>query len=73
MQLLWAWRANAPAVTVPLLPFPVLALLYLVLFDLTGIFSSEVIKAACNETLATTSFCRAWLAEDSNMVQGISA
>ena len=57
IQLAWYWRKNAGRPLLRTLPVIILALLNLTLFAVAGIFSSEVTKAAGNETLIRSSDC----------------
>lgn len=56
-RLIWYWRKHAVKPLVRTLPVLALALLNLVLFGLAGIFSSEVTRAAGNETLLRSPNC----------------
>ena len=51
------------------LPLVILALLNLILFGLAGIFSSEVTKAAGNETLVISPSCGTWSVGPSSTIQ----
>ena len=55
--LMWFWRKNATRSLLRNLPFVILALLNIALFGVAGIFSSEVTKAAGNETLVRSPNC----------------
>ena len=57
LQLSWAWRNNAEKSFSRSLPSAIVALLTLGLFALAGIFSSEVTKAAGNETILISPSC----------------
>ena len=57
IQLAWYWRNNAARPLLRTLPVILLALLNLTLFAVAGIFSSEVTKAAGNETLIRSPTC----------------
>ena len=56
-QLMWYWRKNALRPFLRTFPFVLLALANMALFGLAGIFSSEVTKAAGNETLLRSPSC----------------
>ena len=57
LQLVWYWRNHAVKPVLRNLPFVALALLNLTVFGLAGVFSSEVTKAAGNETLIRSPNC----------------
>lgn len=57
IQTIWYWRKNATRPLLRTMPVLVLAFLNLTLFGLAGIFSSEVTKAAGNETLIRSPNC----------------
>ena len=57
LQLMWNWRKNALRPARRTLPLTIIALLNLILFGLASIFSSEVTKAAGNETLVRPTKC----------------
>ena len=57
VQTMWYWRKNAVRPTLRTLPVLLLALLNLTIFAVAGIFSSEVTKAAGNETLVRSPNC----------------
>ena len=57
VQLPWYWRRNAVRSFLRVLPLALLALLNSAAFGIAGIFSSEVIKAAGNETLIRSPNC----------------
>lgn len=57
VSLVWYWRKHALRPLVRTLPLVALALLNFVLFGVAGVFSSEVTKAAGNETLIRSSDC----------------
>ena len=56
-QLAWYWRKHAVMPLTRTLPLALLALTNLTLFGIAGLFSSEVMKAAGNETLIRSSNC----------------
>ena len=56
-RILWAWRKLASRSFVRSLPFVLLAFCNMTLFTVAGIFSSEVTKAAGNETLLMSPGC----------------
>ena len=56
-QLPWYWRDHAIRSLARSLPLVLLALLNIATFGVAGIFSSDVTKAAGNETLITSSHC----------------
>ncbi len=57
LQLPWYWRNHAIRSFVRALPLALLALLNIAVFGVAGIFSSEVTKAAGNETLIRSPHC----------------
>ena len=57
IQLMWYWRNHAVRPVLRTLPIIAIALINLTAFGLAGIFSSEVTKAAGNETLVRSSSC----------------
>lgn len=57
LQLIWCWRKHAVKPVLRTSPLVVLALLNMTIFGLAGIFSSEVTKAAGNETLIRSPNC----------------
>ncbi|KAL8691708.1 MAG: hypothetical protein Q9218_003122 [Villophora microphyllina] len=69
LQLLWAWRKNAPGVALRSLPLAILALLNMVLFAVAGMLSSEVTSAAGNETLVISPSCGFQHSDDFGTVQ----
>ncbi len=56
-QLMWYWGKNARRPFLRTFPFVLLALANVTLFGVAGIFSSEVTKAAGNETLLRSPNC----------------
>ncbi|CAD6580761.1 MAG: hypothetical protein ASARMPRED_000319 [Alectoria sarmentosa] len=56
-RLIWSWRKHALRSFTQTLPLVALAIFNFVLFGLAGVFSSEVTKAAGNETLIRSSDC----------------
>ena len=56
-RLFWAWRKLATRPFVRSLPLVLLAFCNMILFTLAGVFSSEVTKAAGNETLIISPGC----------------
>lgn len=56
-RLVWSWRNCAVKPMKRTLPLAALALLNLVLFSVAGVFSSEITKAAGNETLVRSPNC----------------
>ena len=57
IQTIWYWRKNASKPMLRTLPILTLAFLNISLFGLAGLFSSEVTKAAGNETLIRSPNC----------------
>ena len=57
LQLPWYWRDHAIRPFVRSLPLALLALLNIAVFGVAGIFSSDVTKAAGNETLIRSPHC----------------
>ena len=57
LQLPWYWRDNEIRSFVRSLPLACLALLNIAVFGVAGIFSSDVTKAAGNETLIRSPHC----------------
>ncbi len=57
IQLPWYWRNHAIRSFVRALPLALLALLNITVFGVAGIFSSDVTKAAGNETLIRSPHC----------------
>ena len=56
-QTMWYWRKNAVRPILRTLPVLALALINLAVFGVAGVFSSEVTKAAGNETLVRSPNC----------------
>lgn len=56
-RLIWYWRKDALKPFLRTFPFVLLAVANMALFGVAGIFSSEVIKAAGNETLVRSPNC----------------
>ncbi|KAL8872035.1 MAG: hypothetical protein Q9174_002268 [Haloplaca sp. 1 TL-2023] len=56
-QVAWKWRKTTPNSILRGLPIIILATCNIVLFAIAGVFSSEVTKAAGNETLIRSSDC----------------
>ena len=64
-QVAWSWRGIARSPVWRNLPLIILAVLNMSLFGLAGIFSSEITKAAGNETLLMSHNC-GWLNSDND-------
>ncbi|KAK4697740.1 hypothetical protein P7C71_g386, partial [Lecanoromycetidae sp. Uapishka_2] len=70
LQLSWAWRKRADKPLRRTLPLAFLAILNFSIFGVAGIFSSEVTKAAGNETLVKSSNCGVLFGNDDAAVTG---
>ncbi len=58
----WCWRELARKPIIRSLPLALAGLLNLAFFGVASVFSSEVAKAAGNETLVRASLCGFWVA-----------
>lgn len=70
LRLGWYWRSAAQSPFWRSLPLVVLASLNLSVFGVASIYSSEITKAAGNESLIRGSTCGAWLARPDGSVEG---
>lgn len=72
-QLIWYWRKFAKRPLRRSLPLAFFALLNLVLFAVAGVFSSQVTKAAGDETLVVSPNCGYWGLEKDMSQQSLFA
>lgn len=71
VQLMWAWRKKASRSAIRTLPFVLVALLNAAFFGVAGIFASQIVNAAGDETLIRSPSC-GYLDLNNSTISGIT-